>query len=59
MVATMTGARTVSLSFRVIPGFARLLERAAVQKNRSKMNLVEMLILRFCRGRGIGIDART
>lgn len=55
----MTAERTVSLSFRVTPSFARLLERAAAQENRSKTNLVETLVLRFCRERGIDTDAQA
>lgn len=49
----MTAGRTVSLSFQVTPSFARLLERAAAHENRSKTNLVETLVLQFCRERGI------
>lgn len=50
---TMIAERTVSLSFRVTPSFARLLERAAFHENRSKTNLVETLVLQFCRECGI------
>lgn len=51
--------RTVSLSFRVTPSFARLLERAAAHENRSKTNLVETLVLPFCRERGIETDGQA
>jgi hypothetical protein len=44
----MTAERTVSLSFRVSPRFARLLETAAALDHRSKTNLIETLVLQFC-----------
>lgn len=55
----MAGDRTVSLSFRVTPSFARLLDQAAALENRSKTNLVETLVVRFCRERGIALDDDT
>lgn len=52
----MTAERTVSLSFRVTPAFARLLEQAAALEHRSKTNLVETLVLQFCQAKGLPVD---
>jgi hypothetical protein len=55
----MTAERTVSLSFRVSPRFARLLETAAALDHRSKTNLIETLVLQFCQAKGIDPEGLT
>lgn len=44
----MASEKTVSLSFRVTPGFKRLLEAAAAREKRSLTNMLEVLLDRHC-----------
>ncbi len=55
----MVTERAVSLSFRVMPWFAQLLERAAALDIRSETNLVETVVLRHCRQRVIAMEPRA
>lgn len=45
--------KTVALSMRVTPEFKRLLELAAAAEQRSKTNLLEKLLVDFCRMKGL------
>lgn len=45
----MSAEKTVSMSFRVTPQFRELLERAAIDEQRSRTNLLEKLLFDHCR----------
>ncbi len=49
----MAEEKSVAVSFRVTPGFKRLLEAAASQANRSKTNMLETLLFEYCKVNGI------
>jgi hypothetical protein len=51
--------RTVTTTFRTLPGVRDALELAAGMENRSMSNLIERLAIEYCRGKGIlirGLD---
>jgi len=45
--------KRVSVSFRVTPEFKRCLELAAESEQRSQTNMLEWIVLDFCRRKGI------
>jgi hypothetical protein len=47
--------RTVTTTFRTLPGVRDALELAAGMENRSMSNLIERLAIEYCRGKGIPI----
>jgi hypothetical protein len=47
--------RTVTTTFRTLPGVRDALELAAGMENRSMSNLIERLAIQYCRGKGIPI----
>lgn len=49
----MAAEKTVSVSFRVSKEFKALLEAAAVRERRSQTNMLETLLLEYCRKNGI------
>ena len=53
----MAAEKTVSVSFRVSPEFKALLEAAAQQERRSQTNMLETLLLEYCKRNGIQAGA--
>jgi hypothetical protein len=51
----MAAEKTVSVSFRVSPEFKALLEAAAQAERRSQTNMLETLLLEYCRKHGIQV----
>ena len=49
----MAAEKTVSVSFRVSPEFKALLEAAAQHEHRSQTNMLETLLLDYCKRNGI------
>ncbi len=49
----MEAVKRVSVSFRVTPEFKRCLELAAESEQRSQTNMLEWIVLDFCRRKGI------
>lgn len=50
----MPEEKSVAVSFRVTPSFKRLLEAASSRENRSQTNMLETLLLEYCKMNGIG-----
>jgi hypothetical protein len=46
---TMAATKTIAMSLRVTPQFKALLEAAARRENRSQANMLEHLLMEFCR----------
>lgn len=46
--------KSVSVSFRVSPLFQRCLEEAAAREQRSQTNMLEKLVLDYCRAHSLG-----
>ncbi len=49
----MQAEKRVSVSFRVTPEFKRCLELAAESEQRSQTNMLEWIVLDFCRRKGL------
>jgi hypothetical protein len=45
----MAATKTIPMSFRVTPQFKAMLEAAATRENRSQANMLEHLLMEFCR----------
>ena len=45
----MPATKTTPMSFRVTPQFKAMLEAAAKRENRSQANMLEHLLMEFCR----------
>lgn len=54
----MSPEKSVGISFRVTPGFKKLLEAAAAQERRSLTNMLEVALVDYCERKGILVDAR-
>ena len=53
----MAAEKTISVSFRVSPEFKALLEAAAQQEHRSQTNMLETLLLEYCKRNGIQVGS--
>ncbi|WP_047012756.1 hypothetical protein [Spongiibacter sp. IMCC21906] len=49
----MNERKTESINLRMSPGMKRLLRRAAEKEHRTLSNMLEMLILNYCKKNGI------
>ncbi len=53
---TMAATKTIPMSFRVTPQFKAMLEAAARRENRSQANMLEHLLMEFCRTHDIKVS---
>lgn len=51
----MAGTKTATLTFRIEPGLKEALRTAAEREHCSIANMVEVMILEYCRKKGIAI----
>jgi len=54
----MATAKTTTLTFRIEPGLKEALRTAAKREHRSIANMVEVLILDYCKRNGIEIPTQ-
>jgi hypothetical protein len=52
----MAATKTIPMSFRVTPQFKAMLEAAARRENRSQANMLEHLLMEFCRTHDIKVS---
>nr|WP_306303899.1 DUF1778 domain-containing protein [Herbaspirillum sp. B39] len=55
ILGQMTNEKTIAVNFRVRPEVRELLQAAAKLEHRSMTNMVEVLVLEYCRNHGIEI----
>jgi len=55
----MAAEKSVSVSYRVSPQFKALLAAAAQRERRSQTNMLETLLLEYCRINGIQADVAS